>query len=106
MSDSKMNVVLTTADTQALAEKLGVKLVESRLAACVQEFPISSRYRWEGGVQCDSEILLLIKTACASTDKVIDLIKTEHTYDVPEIIVLPVTGGLSAYIEWVNAETT
>ena len=98
-------VVMTTVDGEALARALGEKLLDARLAACVQEVRISSRYRWEGRVQCDDEILLLVKTSKASASAAMRCIEAHHTYDVPEIIALPVTDGLPAYLQWLARES-
>lgn len=99
-------VVMTTVDDEARARMLGEKLLEARLAACVQELRISSRYRWEGAVQCDPEILLLVKTSKAAADAAMRCIEQHHSYDVPEILVVPVTDGLPAYLAWLAREST
>ena len=104
--DSEVKVLITTADSEELVETLCRQLLEKNLAACIQAFPVKSRYRWEGGLQCDSEILLLVKTSSRSEQAAIEEIRTHHTYDLPEIISLPVTSGLPDYLEWVNKESS
>jgi periplasmic divalent cation tolerance protein len=99
-------VIMTTVDSEELAAALATTLVERRLAACVQQLRIASRYRWEGAVQCDAEFLLLVKTSAGAADAAVKAIEQNHSYDVPEIIVLPVTGGLPAYLDWMAAETS
>jgi periplasmic divalent cation tolerance protein len=99
-------VVMTTVDSEGLARTLGEKLLEARLAACVQEIRISSRYRWEGALQCDAEILLLIKTSTASAAAAMRCVERHHSYEVPEILAIPVTDGLPAYLQWLAREST
>lgn len=98
-------VIMTTVDSEELAASLAAMLLERRLAACVQQLQIASRYRWEGAVQCDAEILLLVKTSAGAADAAVRAIEEHHSYEVPEILVLPATGGLPAYLEWIAAET-
>ncbi len=97
-------VIMTTVDSEALAERIARRLLEERLAACIQEIPIASRYRWEGALRRDQEILLLVKTSAAAAERAVRLIETSHDYQVPEVVVLPVTGGLPAYLDWILAE--
>lgn len=104
MSGAAM-VVLTTVDSEALAETLATRLLEQRLAACVQAVPIASRYRWQGAVRCDDEILLLIKTSRDAVAATMRCIETHHSYEVPEILALPVADGLPAYLDWIARET-
>jgi len=80
--------------------------VEQRLAACVNIIPrMESCYRWEGKVLTDSEALLIVKTSQQVLDKLREYVTTEHPYELPEIIVLSVTDGLSDYLKWVSSET-
>lgn len=97
-------VIMTTVDSEALAERIAGRLLEERLAACIQEIPISSRYRWQGAIRRDAEILLLVKTSAAVAEEAVRLIAASHDYEVPEVVVLPVTGGLPAYLDWILAE--
>ena len=106
MTDNcKAILVMTTVDSTGLAASIATALVEQRLAACVQEMPVRSHYRWEGNVQNDVETLLFVKTSPQSAAAAMDAIRKLHPYDVPEIITLPVTGGLPAYLDWISAET-
>lgn len=98
-------LIMTTVDSEELAGSLAAVLLERRLAACVQQLGIASRYRWEGAIQRDAELLLLVKTSARAADAAVKAIEENHSYDVPEIIVLPITGGLPAYLEWLTAET-
>lgn len=103
--DTGAVVIMTTVDSEELAASLASMLVERRLAACVQQLEIASRYRWQGAVQCDAEFLLLVKTSAGAADAAARAIEENHSYDVPEILVLPVSSGLPAYLEWVASET-
>ena len=103
--EAKANVLITTVDSDELAMQLAETLISKRLAACVQQMPIKSHYRWEGKVQCDAEIMLLIKTSVGALDVAIAAIENIHSYNVPEIITLPVTGGSAAYLKWLDSET-
>jgi periplasmic divalent cation tolerance protein len=98
-------VMMTTVDTDEQVERLCSVLLEERLAACIQALPAVSRYRWQGEVQRDAETLLLIKTTADAADAAIRVIESHHDYDTPEIVVLPVTDGLPAYLRWLEAET-
>jgi periplasmic divalent cation tolerance protein len=102
----KTLLVITNLPDRASAETLAVKLVEERVAACVNVLsPAHSVYRWKGAVETAEEYPLLIKT---SEDRYPDLeqaIRAGHPYELPEIIAVPVGHGLPAYLDWVKAET-
>ncbi|WP_051711332.1 divalent-cation tolerance protein CutA [Andreprevotia chitinilytica] len=90
------------ADT---ASRLARGLVEARLAACVNQLPpVQSTYRWQGQIESADEHPLLIKTTLASYPKVQNWLADQHPYDLPEIIAVPVTAGLPAYLDWVTKE--
>ena len=96
--------MLCAAASREEAARLAEALIARRLAACVQALPIESWYRWEGKVERAAELLLLIKTTRARAGEAEACLKALHGYAVPEIIVLPVEGGLGAYLDWVSAE--
>ena len=103
-----MNVllVLTNLPNRAAADTLAQVLVESRLAACVNILPAChSIYRWKGKVETAEEIPLLIKTTEARYPALEAAIRERHPYEIPEIVSLPVTGGLPEYLAWLVAET-
>jgi periplasmic divalent cation tolerance protein len=104
--DTKATLIMTTVDNEQLADSLATILIERRLAACVQRVDITSRYRWGGEVRRDDEILLLVKTSTDARDAAMRAIEENHTYDVPEIIALPIAEGLPAYLEWVTKESS
>jgi periplasmic divalent cation tolerance protein len=88
------------------ARKIARSLVEEKLVACVNIFPrIDSIYRWQGEVEEDSECALIAKTCDDNIDETIRRIKELHSYDVPDIIVLPIIGGLEEYLRYVEDET-
>lgn len=99
-------VVLSTAPDDEVAARVARALVEGGLAACVNIVPgVRSIYRWQGKLCDDAERLLVIKTRPARADAVIAAIKANHTYECPEAIVLPITGGAAAYLAWVQENT-
>jgi periplasmic divalent cation tolerance protein len=99
-------VVVTTTDSADEAERLARGLVEARLAACVQIVgPVRSAFRWEGSVSVETEWQLVVKTAAARVDELSAWIAAEHSYDVPEVIAVPVVGGYGPYLRWVTDET-
>jgi periplasmic divalent cation tolerance protein len=100
-------LVITTVPDQAGADMLAARLVEERLAACVNILaPCRSVYRWQGEVETASEIPLLIKTTRACYPALEAAVKALHPYEVPELVALPVTHGLAAYLDWVAASVT
>lgn len=98
-------VVSTTLDSQEKATELSKRLVEAGLAACVHLMPVRSTYSWKGAVETADEIALAAKTQAALSEKILDFIKSHHSYDVPEIIVTPIVDGHRAYLDWI-AEST
>ena len=100
-------VVLCTCPDDSVAKKLAGGLVEQRLAACVNVLPgIRSIYRWQGRVQDDGEVLMVIKSSQETYAALECWLSEQHPYDLPEIIALPVERGLQGYLEWVAEETT
>ena len=98
-------IVSTTVDSETRAKELATRLVEQRLAACVHLIPIHSTYRWKGKIESAAEYLLNAKTRTAIVKEVMDFIRKVHTYEVPEIIVTPITTGYQEYLSWVKKET-
>ena len=99
-------VVLVTAGSESEAETIARTLLDERLAACVTVGgPIRSLYRWQGRLADDREWQLVIKTRSDLFDALADRVRALHSYDVPEIIGLPVTVGNPAYLEWLEEAT-
>jgi periplasmic divalent cation tolerance protein len=98
-------VIMTTVAGPEAAARLAGLLVEEHLAACVQEAPITSTYRWEGAVQREAEILLLVKTAADRVPAVVARIQEAHPYTVPEVLVVEASDGAPAYLAWLAGET-
>ena len=98
-------VLLTTFPSREEAQRTARLLVEEKLAACVQLLPIESFYRWQGAVQNEAEVLLLIKTRTALFDAAIARIKAVHSYTVPEIVALPFSSGFAGYLDWIGEVT-
>ncbi|PIQ13428.1 MAG: divalent-cation tolerance protein CutA [Hydrogenophilales bacterium CG_4_9_14_3_um_filter_59_35] len=99
-------LVITNLPDQEAARRLAGRLVEERLAACVNILaPCESVYRWQGQIETGQEITLLIKTLSAHYGKVEKIIQQWHPYELPEIIAVPIAAGLPAYLEWLAAET-
>ena len=85
---------------------LAKSLLEKRLIACANITPVRSLYRWKGDFCDDREDLLIIKTRKSLVAATLAAVKTEHPYEVPEIIALPVIAGHPPYLDWVHEETT
>ena len=99
-------LVLTNAPDRDMAMKLAHALMESRFAACVNVLPgATSVYRWQGKVESADEIPLLIKTTRARYAALEAEIRRLHPYELPEIVAVPLTLGLPAYLKWVADET-
>jgi len=99
-------LVLTNLPDRESAEKLADALIEARVAACVNILaPCRSVYRWKGAVQHDDEHPVLIKTSAERYAALEQAIRALHPYELPEIVAVPIERGLSAYLDWVAAET-
>jgi periplasmic divalent cation tolerance protein len=97
-------IVLCTCADREQAERIAHRLVEQQLAACVNILPgVQSIYRWQGNVESSAEILMVIKTSAGLVPEVQSTIANLHSYEVPEVLVLPVAGGSEAYLGWLKA---
>ena len=101
--NNNYSLIISTFPDKDSAKKTARLLLEQRLAACVQILPIESIYSWQGKICEDAEFILFIKTNTALFEKVAALIKSHHSYEVPEIIQLPITDGLPEYLNWLNS---
>ena len=98
-------LILSTADSEELASKIGTALVEEHLAACVNIVPgIRSVYRWQGKICNDAECLMLIKSSASIFERVRLRIREMHTYQVPEIIALSLETGDADYLAWLRGQ--
>ncbi len=103
MNENKYLVVFCSCPDVQSAGLLADTLVEERLAACVTRLPgVTSVYRWEGALQRDAEVLLIIKTTAERLANLSARIESLHPYEVPEVIAIPVTGGSERYLGWVG----
>ncbi|MFN4324379.1 MAG: divalent-cation tolerance protein CutA [Azonexus sp.] len=101
-----IRLVITNCPDEETANRIALAVVEARLAACVNILPrVQSIYRWQGAVESAAEVPLLIKTTAAAYPALEAAIRERHPYDIPEIIALPIAGGLPAYLNWLAAET-
>ncbi len=95
--------VFTTTETEADARKIAEVLVNEQLAACVQIVgPIMSTYRWQGKIETAGEWLCIIKTTQEAYDDLESAIRGMHSYEVPEILAVPVVAGSRDYIDWLR----
>ena len=98
--------ITTTADNRAALERIGKSLVEGKLAACAQLLgPIKSIYRWKGKVEETEEWLCLIKSRKSLYKEIEAEILRLHPYELPEITMTAIDGGLKGYIQWIGDET-
>ncbi len=96
-------VVLISASSQEEAERIATTLVEEMLAACVNVIPgVTSIYRWEGKLERAEEWLLVAKSRSDVMGELVQRVLALHSYEVPEILALPLAGGSEAYLRWLD----
>lgn len=96
-------IVLCTAPDEATAQELATRALGQKLAACVTLIPnVSSLYHWEGKLVQEYEVQMLLKTNHRQQEALLLLLQENHPYDVPELLVLPVSAGDSKYLSWLN----
>ena len=97
-------LILATAPNLKTARKLAKAALEARLIACANLVPkIESHYWWQGKIEFGSEVLILMKTATLQVPKLEALMLSQHPYDTPEIIAVPLVAGTDRYLEWILA---
>lgn len=97
------SIVYVTMPNLDAAKILAHKIVDKDLAACVNIIPqVTSIYKWEGKVNEDSELLLMIKTTTENVDKLSKFVRENHSYSVPEIISVKIDNGNEAYLNWIT----
>ena len=98
-------LVIFTAATLDEGRDIALSLVEKHLVACASIFPlVESWYLWEGELEQSSEVKIFLKTTEEHINKVIRYIKKKHSYDVPEVIVLPIEEGNEEYLRWIQTQ--
>jgi len=103
-NDQKLIIFITTG-TYEEADQVAEVLLKQRKAACINIIPgVRSRFWWEGQLHSDRENLLIVKAKASLLDEIVGLVKEVHSYDVPEIIALPIVGGNRDYLTWVKNE--
>jgi periplasmic divalent cation tolerance protein len=99
-------LVLTTLPERAAAEALARELLDARLAACIHiGATVQSLYHWRGEIETAAETPVAIKTRAALYDRLEQAIRARHPYELPEIVAVPLSHGLSGYLEWIDRET-
>jgi len=99
-------VVFITTATAEEAQRIANILVSGRKAACVNIVPqVHSRFWWQGKIDSADEALMVVKTKAALLDEIIKLVKENHSYEVPEIVALPIVGGNRDYLKWIDNQT-
>ncbi len=99
------SIVITTVSSKVEAETIARALLAQRLAACIQVTQVLSYYTWQDKVNVDNEQLLFVKCKQADFVDIQACIQAHHSYELPEIIQLPITAGLPDYLQWIG-ETT
>ncbi|MDF5715046.1 MAG: divalent-cation tolerance protein CutA [Rhizonema sp. NSF051] len=103
-SSASYGVILVTVPSVEEAEAMANALVEAQLAACVSLLPIHSIYRWKGELHKEQEWQLLIKTDLSQFSTLVVKIRELHSYEVPEIIALPIVEGSQPYLQWISQQ--
>lgn len=104
LNPTNYGVVLVTAASRQEAEAIATSLVKSQLAACVSLLPIQSIYTWQDELHQEQEWQLLIKTDLAQFQTLEAKIRELHSYEVPEIIALPIIAGSQLYLQWISEQ--
>jgi periplasmic divalent cation tolerance protein len=103
----ELAVICITVACREEADRISSILLESRNAACVSVVDkVASSYWWQGKIDSSDEILLIVKTKASVVSRVIELVKKNHSYTVPEIIALPILSGNQDYLDWIRNEVT
>lgn len=106
MTSTRTRVVFCTVPSEEVAVKIAHRVLEENLVACVNVLPrVRSLYRWNGSIQDEHELLLVIKTRDDRYEKLEQRIRELHPYDVCEVLALDVSAGSKPYLDWVLAET-
>jgi periplasmic divalent cation tolerance protein len=103
MPENQCVVILCSCPDEGSAARIATALVAERLAACVQRLPgVVSNFRWEGKLQEEREVLLMAKSTQARLEALTARVRELHPYELPEVVAVPVLGGLDEYLDWVR----
>lgn len=105
MPSDSLGIVLVTAASETEAESIAQSLIAAKLAACVNLWPVRSIYAWQGKIENAQEWQLLIKTDLSQFAQLEAQVRSLHSYDVPEIIALPIAAGSASYLDWLQTQT-
>lgn len=98
--------VHSTTDSREEADRICEAAVQARLAACAQvTVPIRSTYWWQGKIERTEEYFILMKTTRDKFDALARTIRENHSYDVPDIVAVPIVEGIADYLGWISSET-
>ena len=98
-------VIFVTTGTEEEARTIAGQLISEKKAACVNVVPwVDSTFSWQGKIESEPESLLIIKSKSSALPQIVDLVKQLHSYEVPEIIAMPISGGNDEYLNWVDSE--
>ncbi len=95
-------LILVTTPNRQKADTLAKTLLAEKLAACVNILPVSSRYWWKGKIEAEEEQLTLVKTEQTLVREIVKVVKAHHSYEVPEVIALPIVAGNREYMRWIG----
>jgi len=99
------NSIYVTAGSEHEAKVIAKKLLEQKLIACANIFPVNSLYYWDGDLQDDAEFALIMKTKTELVEQLINELKKIHSYDVPCIVSWSIAAGNEEYLSWIKQET-
>lgn len=99
---TKYSIIMTTCSDEESSKKIINALLNKKLAACIQVQKINSHYVWKGSINVDNELLLFIKTKHSLYREIESCIRENHSYEVPEIIEVPMIDGSESYFKWID----
>jgi periplasmic divalent cation tolerance protein len=106
MENDQNIVIFITTGTDGEARRVAEVLLEQRKAACINIVPtVTSLFWWKDRIESDQESLLIVKSKASLLDEIVSLVKGIHSYDVPEVIALPIIGGNPDYLNWIGQQT-
>ncbi|XP_046404406.1 protein CutA homolog isoform X2 [Ischnura elegans] len=102
-SNGAHSVAYVTAPSEEVAKKLAKGIVSGKLAACVNIIPkVTSIYEWKGEISEDAEVLMMVKTRTSRVEQLVEFIRKNHPYELPEVISLPIQKGNPPYLDWIS----